>query len=413
MSFAAPAFFMGGALAAAAVVALHFLARQRPRAAPFPTARFIPERTARAPSRALQPTDLLLLLLRVAAVLLLGAAFARPEWEGVRGGTRRVVVVDRSRIVAAAAEVRDSAAAYLRPGDALVLFDSAARVIREHAADSLRALALVEARGSLSAALVSAQQAAASIAPDADSIELVLISPVAREELDAGTSGIRFQWPGGLHHVRVLAPRDVIMRSGSIAIHGAKDDPLRTSGLFLRAAGARVRIVRDVASSSDSAWAADSGKVLVRWPAGVSGGDSANALVIGNTVVVARLARGEPPSGGTPIAWWNDGRVAAVERRARTGCVRDVAVGVPTAGDLVLRESFKRGFDALVAPCGGAPDNRLASDSVISMLKGKGSIAAARAWTRGNDAVPPMSRWLLVGAAALLLTEPLLRRRAE
>jgi len=413
VSFAAPAFLTAGAVAALAIVALHFLARQRPRAAPFPTARFIPERTARAPSRALQPTDLLLLFLRVLAALLLGAAFARPEWEGARESMRRVVVVDRSRIVALASQARDSAAAYMRSGDALVLFDSAARVIRDRAADSLRALTTVSARGSLSAALVAAQQAAAQIAPEADSIELVLISPVGREELDAGTAAIRALWPGAARYVRVMAPRDVITSLGAISIRGAAGDPLRTSGLEKRVAGAGARIVRGVAAPSDSAWAADSQGVLVRWPASVPGGDSANALVIGSTVVVARFGRATMPAAGTPMAWWNDGRVAAVERPVRHGCIRDVAIGVPITGDLVLRESFRRAFDALIAPCGGALDVRLADDSVIATLRGTGAPAAARAWTRASDAVPPSSRWLLVSAAVLLVTEPVVRRRAE
>jgi len=416
VSFAAPAFFVTGALAALVIVALHFLARQRPRAAPFPTARFVPERTARAPSRALQPTDLLLLLLRVLAVLALGAAFARPEWEGARDGTRRIVVVDRSWAVASAAQARDSALAVLRPGDALVVFDSTAHVVRADAADSLRLLAIVPRRGSISGALVAAQQAAADLATHADSLELVLVSPAAREELDDATWLVRAQWPGAIRHVRVMAPRDVMINIGGIVIRGGKEDPLLTSGLGRRAPafGVRVvRVVRNGATRSDSVWAADSGGILVRWPSTMAGGDTANALVVGNGVVVARVARDTPPNNGAPMAWWNDGRVAAVERRTRTGCIRDVRVGVPSAGDLVLRESFRRAFDALVAPCGGLRDPIVASDSLVARLRGAGALAPARTWTRAGDAVPPLARWLLVSAAVLLIAEPLLRRTAE
>jgi hypothetical protein len=42
-------------VAALGAVALHLLTRQRPRATPLPTARFIPDRPARAPSRAIRP----------------------------------------------------------------------------------------------------------------------------------------------------------------------------------------------------------------------------------------------------------------------------------------------------------------------------------------------------------------------
>ena len=413
MSFAAPAFFLAGALAALAVVVLHFLARQRPRAAPFPTARFVPERTARAPSRALQPTDLLLLLLRALAVLLLGAAFARPALEGARQGTRRIVLVDRSQVVASAEEARDSARAWLRPGDALVLFDSAPRVIADRAEDSLRALALQPRRGALSGALVAAQQAAALLATRADSLELVLVSPIGREELDDATWLVRAQWPGVIRHVRVPAPRDVLLLLNAILVRGPNDDPLRSAGLANRASGSSVRIARGAVTRSDSAWAADSGGMLVRWPSSLAGGDSANALIAGNTVVVARFARDSLAAGGTPVAWWNDGRVAAAERRTRTGCVRDVRVGVPAAGDLVLRESFRRAFDALIAPCDRVRDPILADDSIVAKLRGTGSLAPARAWTRTSDAVPPLSRGLLLGAAVLLVAEPLFRRRAE
>jgi len=397
VSFAAPAFLAAGALAALAIVALHFLARQRPRAAPFPTARFVPERTARAPSRALTPTDLLLLLLRALVVLLLGAAFARPAWEGARVGTRRVVLVDRSRAVASAETARDSARAWLRPGDALVLFDSAARVMSAGGDDSLGALAIQPGRSHARA----------------DSLELVLISPIAREELDDATWLARAQWPGAIRHVRVAAPRGVMTSPGGIVVRGAKDDPLRSAGLAWRAAASSVRLVRDGATGADSVWAADSGGVLVRWPSSLPGGDTANALVLGNAVVVARFARDTLPAGGAPMAWWNDGRIAAVERRTRTGCVRDVRVGVPAAGDLVLRESFRRAFDALVAPCAGSRDPIVASDSLVAKLRGDGALAPARAWTRASDAVPPLSRWLLIGAAVLLVAEPLFRRRAE
>jgi len=411
VSFAAPFFLAAGALAALAIVALHFLARQRPRAAPFPTARFIPERPARAPSRALQPTDLLLLLLRVMAVLFLGAAFARPAWERPRDGARRVVMVDRSRAVALAADARDSAAAWLRPGDALVLFDSAARVVGDGAADSLRAMMRVAAAGSISGALVAAQQAAAGIAAHADSLELVLVSPLAREEFDAATRDVRGQWPGALRLVRVAAA-PAARSAGALTIRGEQSDALRTSGLGARPVTSNVRIVRDAATAGDSAWAADSGGVLVHWPASIPGSDSARALVVGNVVVVAPFARAAVPP-GAPMAWWEDGRAAAVERRTRTGCIRDAAIGVPAAGDLVLRESFRRAFEAMIAPCGGAADTRVASDSTLAMLRGGAGLAPARAWTRNGDAVPPLSRWLLVGAAVLLVAEPLVRRRSE
>ena len=181
MSFAAPAFLAAGIAAAIVVAALHFLARQRPRSAVFPTARFIPEKTARAPSRAVRPSDLLLLALRAAALILLGAAFAKPTWDPPRSGTARVVLLDRSRAVRNSAEAQDSALALVRDGDALVALD---RFAHFWPADSLRANAPAAGTyaGSLSAGFVAAHQAAATIAEHADSVELVLVSPLVRED---------------------------------------------------------------------------------------------------------------------------------------------------------------------------------------------------------------------------------------
>jgi hypothetical protein len=392
VSVAAPAFLAAGVLAALAVIALHFLARQRPRAAPFPTARFIPERTARAPSRALVPTDLLLMLLRAMAVLLIGAAFARPAWEHERHGVARVILVDRSRTVASAAEVRDSALAALGERDAMVLFDSAAHVVP---AESLRAMTTTGAVGSLSAALVAAHQAAARIADRAGEVELVLVSPLAREEWDDATAAVRGKWPGEIRMVR-------------------------TAGLGAGRSALGVRVARAEPRAGDSVWAADSGGVLVRWPDRFPGGvsDSAGALVMGDDVVVGPFPRRLPPSAESRaprpalLAHWNDGSPAATEIAVGRGCIRDVAIETPVKGDLVLRESYRRVLAGLNAPCGGAVDARGLDDAQVALLRGRPRPAPSRALLATQDVVPPLSRWLLVAAALLLIAEPLVRRRA-
>ena len=88
MTFLAPVFLAAGAAVAGAIVLLHFLARRRPRPAVLPTARFVPDRPARWPSRAPRPTDLLLLALRVLAIVTIAAAFAGPI-RAPRTGSRR------------------------------------------------------------------------------------------------------------------------------------------------------------------------------------------------------------------------------------------------------------------------------------------------------------------------------------
>ncbi len=164
---------------------------------------------------------------------------------------------------------------------------------------------------------------------------------------------------------------------------------------------------------------ADSGGVLVLWPAVFAAPhDTIGAVVMGDDVVVSAFARSanvavesRVPS-PEAIAYWSDGMPAAREARTGSGCIRTVAIPIPAVGDLVLRESFRRLFNGLTGPCGGARDLRSAPDSIVSQLAAFGPLASARSWNRDDRRTPPLARWFLVAAAVLLVAEPLLRRRA-
>ena len=69
MTFLAPWAMAIAGLAAAGVVALHLVARQRPAAYLLPTARFIPDQRTLVSRVATRPRDLLLLALRVLLLL--------------------------------------------------------------------------------------------------------------------------------------------------------------------------------------------------------------------------------------------------------------------------------------------------------------------------------------------------------
>ena len=223
MSFVAPFWLGVAAIAALGVVALHLITTQRPPPSILPTARFVPAGDARASSRAARPADLPLLALRCAALLLMGAAFAGPVTHSGGSPLVRVIAVDRSR--GAEAGVRDSVIALARAGDALVPFDSSASIVMAGATDSLRALAPGRARGSLSAALVSAWRAARDVARAADSVELVIVSPLTTDELDAASAKIFARWPGRVRLVRTAAARRV---AASVTLEsGDPDDALR------------------------------------------------------------------------------------------------------------------------------------------------------------------------------------------
>src|SRR5688500_252436 len=274
MTFLVPGFLAAGAAVAGAIVLLHFLARRRPRPAMLPTARFVPDRPARWPSRAPRPTDLLLLALRVLAVIplatalagpvrepdraargparprappywsrpalrvlavvALAPAFAGPVREPDRAATARIVLLDRSRAVGDERAMRESVLAVVRQGDVVVAFDTSVRVISSEMRDTVGSLARSAARASLSAALIAAERAAATIRDQADSLELIIVSPFAAEAWDEATSTLRARWAG---RARLIAiPRAVgDSSSGAIDVRAPRSDPVSAAAApFLR-----------------------------------------------------------------------------------------------------------------------------------------------------------------------------------
>jgi hypothetical protein len=430
VTFLAPWALWAAAAVSAAVIALHILASRNPRVTPLPTARFIPDVPLRATARAMRLTDVALMILRVAAVMLVGVAFARPELSSGRRAVGRVVMVDASRALGSRAEAADSAARLLARGDVLIAFDSSAHVIHNGSTESLRA-ALADSntrapRGSLSTALAAAMRAASTLRADADSVEIVLVSPLAAEEWDAATTAIRAVWRGRVRLVRVGAARPGIAARIEVT-NASLDDPVRAAA-SLRGSAASIdaplaRIDRGSPLASDTAWARDRAHTLVRWPAHVdSSGWHMRARVdtVGGVlarqgaaaaVVVSPFARTVDPAPGRVIARWVDGTAAATERALGAGCVRDVAIPIARTGDLALRESTRRLVAALASPCGGDETYTAASDSALVQLRGTGPLVATRALERRTAPRGHLATWLLAAALVLLLLEPLLRRQ--
>jgi len=89
-----PSLLVGGVAGAAIALILHLLARTPPTREPLPTARFL-TRDARTLLRIRQrPTDVPLLVVRVAFITVLAAAFAGLTWTGTRDGTARIILLD-------------------------------------------------------------------------------------------------------------------------------------------------------------------------------------------------------------------------------------------------------------------------------------------------------------------------------
>jgi aerotolerance regulator-like protein len=428
MNFLAPLWLAAAGAAALGAVALHFITTQRPPASPLPTARFVPQGDARASSRAARPTDLLLLLLRCAAILLLGAAFAGPVTHARGTSLARVILVDRSR--GSLADVRDSALAVMRSGDGVargadvvVLFDSSATIVTSGAADSLGARAARRARGSLTAGLVTARRAAADLSQRADSVELVIVSPLTADEIDAASAGTIERWPGRARLVRTAAapatnvavalvsgdPDDALRPAIRALNYAAPNNAARNAGRAGTAVPVRVLRARLVAA--DSA-AAREGAAVVLWPHAGTTMPTAQGLWAGNATIVAPLERLPLPQvagDARVVARWADGAPAAIESALGRGCVRTIGVGVPNAGDVTLQPAFMAVAHALLAPCDGSNVSAAVADSTAGLFARPGPAAPAAA-LRPDDDRSPLAPWLLGGALLLLIGELFARR---
>jgi hypothetical protein len=415
MSFLAPWALAIGGLAAAGAVLLHFIAQQRPATYLLPTARFVPDRATLVRRVASTPRDLPLLALRVLLLLSVATAFARPVLAPRHGTHARIVLLDRSDAVASEADAVKRARSLLAEDvqTTLILFDSVATLAADPRAalDSVEPVPSSRTNGSLSAALVAARRAAAGIAVGADSVELVLVSPVTVAEVDVALDAARAQWPGRIAVERVAARAD---SAGTTTLARAlpPEDVLAPAmdGARVASVPHAVRLRRAPLDASDSAFARQGGTV-VHWDGASASTPAANAVAIGDDVVVATLGRGALPARGQIVARWADGSPAAEQGPLGDGCVRHVAIGVPAAGDLPLRGGFQRVVRGLLAPCHGPTIGARADSATLARLIGRGRAARGRTLAQSDQRPTPLVPWLLVLALMCALAELAVRAR--
>lgn len=425
MTFLAPWALVVGAFAAMATVLLHLVARQRPAAYVLPTARFIADRRTLVSRVATRPRDLLLLALRVLLLLSAAAAFARPVLSPRREPRARIVLLDRSSAVAAGSDAIARVRTLLADEvpTRLVAFDSTATALAGDgsAVDSLARVSSdslarqsngASTTGSISSVLVAARRIGTEVGASADSVELVLVSPLVESELDAALDSVRAQWPGAITIVRVAARADT-GREWTLERRIPADDPLgpAVAGVPVAASPRAVRLRRSALTSEDSALARAGGAV-VRWDTAGVGTPAATALAMNGEVVVANLGHVERHMPGRTIARWADGTPAASEIVMGEGCLRTVGVGLPLAGDLPLRPAFQRVVRGLLAPCGAAPPTVPADSATVARLAGRGGAASGVALAGDLRRSSPLVPWLLGLAIACALAEIVVRARS-
>ena len=420
MTFLAPGFFFGSIAVAAAIAALHLIVTRQPRAGVLPTARFVPDMPATATARTTRPADIPLMLLRMLLVLATGAGLAKPVFTPSRTDTARVILADVSRSVSDPRALRDSVLSLWREGDVIMVFDSSVRRVDKDAADSL-SIAPSRARGNLSAALLSAIRAGSELRENADSIELVVVSPLASEEFDAATDSVRSLWPGKARLVVAgraeTAGELPLPRVTGVRLRATADDPLNVTIARLPAS-AEGTVVRDGSLPADGPGA------MVHWP--VSGKpkgaiarasrDSAGGVVAGGNLVIGVFERrwtypADSIRGAEVLARWIDGEPAAIEWPAANGCTRSVAVPVTAVGDLVIRDDFISFAAALAGPCMSQRPFVAASVGGQSRLAGTGGLAPRESFRPRGDAQSWLAPWLLALALVLAIAELFLRRR--
>lgn len=425
MTFLAPGFLFAALAALAGIVALHFIVTRQPRAAVLPTARFVPDTRATTVAPAPRPSDLRLMFLRVLIVLAAGAGLARPVLKPSRAAEARVILIDVSRSARDSTAIRDSVRSIYRTHDAVVVFDSAARLLAGNVADSIGAFRPTDRRGNLSAALIAALRAGSSLQSRADSIELVIVSPFAREELDAATDSIRQLWPGKARLVRVAMPvPDTSGSSGRLEARADPNDPLAVTASLVRGVSRNAALIdrrelQPVSSPAD-------GRALIEWPASTrprfavrrAVRDTIGGVMAGDAIVVAAFDRqwSFPPDslrGAEVIARWADGDPAAIERPDGFGCARSVAIPVTPVGDLVIRHDFVRLVAALSGPCAGATSLIPADPDAVAKLAGNGGLASREAFQPLTDVRSDLAPWFFALALAAAIVELFVRRRAR
>lgn len=428
MSFTAPLWLAVAGVVSAGLIIAHLISTSVPRRDPFPTARFIPEGAPLTVLRTRRLTDVALLLLRLLAVALLGLALAGARV--AKGGPTRVVLADMSRAVAHPAEVRDSVTS-LGSDAVVVAFDSDARLsalgARPIAADSGQPSVGNRPRGSLSGALVVAHRILAEATKDRDNTELVIVSPLVREEIDSATPALLQLWEGPVRVVRVATATSTRTQS---AVRASGDDPVVAAlsgspepSTESRDPLAESRVVRDAPTMADSMWARDSGGALVIWPADLATSalrprlpaDTALGVGADPHVVIGTFERTHRPADGAVLARWLDGSPAATEVVFGKGCVREVVIPVDRVGDIALRDNFRALARRFSEPCGGARDFTTVELSALRSEPGEPStrIGSDLRPSSGDSEPTRLALWLALAVLAILMAEQLLRRRTR
>ncbi len=410
MSFLYPAFLLG-ALAIAVPIVLHLLRRDVAPDVPFTAVRLLHRAPVeRADRRRLR--DLLLLVARVAALLLLAAAFARPYVQGAAPAPVRVVAIDRSysmgapgvfaRALELAREAIDQAASGERV--AVVAFDDRADVLAAPggARDARAALdGLAPGFGATRYGAVFQQ--ALDIAAGAPG-RLVIVTDLQRAGWEGESSS---SLPAGW----VLDVKDVFKNGvpNNLAVTAATVGADRVVAA-IRNGGAtahtgRVRVLLDGQEVAAADYAAPSGATIeasIPWRAPEAGTlsvaiDDAEGLPADNVRFVALGSRGVPKAliitADEPALYKASGRPAAlyVSRALATRSAEAVEVVSGSRVSAMSDDEVSNHRGVALLSTRGL--ERAARDRLMTYVKGGGGLFAAAASDLEVAVLAEMTGW--------------------
>ena len=404
MAFLTPAFLLG-TLAAAVPIVLHFLRRERLPRVPFSDVRLL--RGARVEqTRRQRLRELVLLALRVAALLLLALAFARPFFadRGESGEGATVVLVDTSFSLSApgqTAEMRVLAHAAVDAVPAgqlvgVVAFDDAARVVAPLARARAGAHAAVDGLSPRPRGTRYRDGLAAASALIGDRRGRVVVVT----DLQAGG------WEAGAGrlspHVEVETRR-VAAAAGNLAVVGVDREPSGTAVRLSRwgDAGEGTRLILEVdgAVVDESVHRVEPGESTIRRPVVLPASGVVTATVSDAQGYPAddRRYRRLEPAPPTAVLLVTDGEPAELylERALAPGDgVEGFAVAAASAAELGRRPELLA--EAAVAVLAGAQGlDRAGRERLAAFVRGGGGLLAV-----DGPAAAEAARAGLLGAVA-------------
>ncbi len=392
---------VGGA-ALLGVVAAHLLSRQRPRALPLATARFLPAGMLEATTLQRVPMDRWWMLLRLCIVALLAAGAAQPVFTGATVPERTVLLLDRTLPV----EAQRTALAALLSDDVVLLYDSVAVAA---VPSTVTPVQMPEAR--LSAALATLLRMRDSLAVQSTALRVTIASRFSERSLDPATPMLRSLLPDSLMVLPVSITGDSVSARGAIRVIATGDDPIAATARLLGDSVARrgTSIQRgNQLTVADSA-ALRAGSTVVWWPTPLlDRAPPLQAVTLGDATWIAPLGRDSvnaPAATGRAVGWWADGAPAVWRSDSGAGCLLRVGVSVPAAGDQTLSLTAQTWLAALLTACD--PETGVAAAAPDWL-----AAPTTHAVTRDirDTLVSRSAVWLIAAALCLALLELVLRR---